>query len=173
MLVVVVVVEAVPSPPPPPCVLRPAAVVPAMMRALSGCQAASLLFRCACVRRRCGTSCPMWPDPEVEADAAAAARIPTERYLLAPPFLMLNWFARGRLGYWHQALTAQPQQVIAHLHYLPGVRVCVHTKKTRRRAFDIYLRRQVCTTTHCFEYLVTMSCTPPVVVAPTYTTWGR
>ena len=62
----------------------------------------------------------MWPDPELESDVAAAALIPTERFLLAPPFLMLNWFARGRFGYWHRALTPQPQQVIGHLHYIPG-----------------------------------------------------
>lgn len=34
---------------------------------------------------------------------------------------MLNWFARGRLGYWHRALTpGGPQQVVGHLHYIPG-----------------------------------------------------
>lgn len=66
------------------------------------------------------SSCPMWPDPEAEADAEAAAAIPTEQYLFAPPFLMLNWGARGRFGYWHRALTPHPQQVIGHLHYIPG-----------------------------------------------------
>ncbi|GFR53208.1 hypothetical protein Agub_g15914, partial [Astrephomene gubernaculifera] len=86
------------------------------------------------LRREC--DCPLWPDPSDPTSAnttsstssststTSTTRPPAavERYLLAPPFLALNWFARGRLGYWHRGLTpgGAPQQVLGHLHYIPG-----------------------------------------------------
>ncbi|KAG2435830.1 hypothetical protein HXX76_007025 [Chlamydomonas incerta] len=94
------------------------------------------------LKEDCG-GCPLWPDPEDPA-AAAAAATPTESYLLAPPFLMLNWFARGRLGYWTRALGG-PQQVAGHLHYIPGTDAALGKTVARMAVghYDWALARQV------------------------------
>ncbi|GAX80964.1 hypothetical protein CEUSTIGMA_g8399.t1, partial [Chlamydomonas eustigma] len=44
--------------------------------------------------------CPIMPDHEKGEDAAAAAAIPSEAYLFAPPWLVTSWWYRGRLGLW-------------------------------------------------------------------------
>ncbi|EFJ41466.1 hypothetical protein VOLCADRAFT_98512 [Volvox carteri f. nagariensis] len=94
------------------------------------------------LREDCG--CPLWPDPEDPSSAAAS--VPSERFLLAPPFLMLNWFARGRKGYWHPALTPTgPQQVVGHLHYVPGTSISVGKSAARMAVgqYDWKLAQQV------------------------------
>lgn len=39
-----------------------------------------------------------------------------------PPWMVLGYFPRGRLGYWSTDLlgSERPQQVIGHAHYIPG-----------------------------------------------------
>eukprot|EP00198_Chlamydomonas_reinhardtii_P005663 XP_001694999.1 predicted protein [Chlamydomonas reinhardtii] len=84
----------------------------------------------------CG-GCALWPDPEDPSPAvvAAARATPPERYLLAPPFLLGNWFSRGRFGHWNRALSPQgPQQVVGHLHYIPDTDTIVSKSVARMAA---------------------------------------
>ncbi|GLI67397.1 hypothetical protein VaNZ11_011582, partial [Volvox africanus] len=91
--------------------------------------------------------CPMWPDPEDPEAAPAANAMRQEQFLLSPPFLMLNWFARGRKGFWLPALTpgGRPQQVVGHLHYIPGTSPAVGKAVVRMAVghYDWLLARQV------------------------------
>ncbi|KAG2437206.1 hypothetical protein HXX76_005869 [Chlamydomonas incerta] len=87
------------------------------------------------LKEDCG--CTLWPDPEDPSPAvvAAARATPPERYLLAPPFLLGNWFSRGRFGYWNRALSPQgPQQVVGHLHYIPDTDTIVSKSVARMAA---------------------------------------
>ncbi|KAG2441348.1 hypothetical protein HYH02_009940 [Chlamydomonas schloesseri] len=87
------------------------------------------------LKEDCG--CDLWPDPEDPSPAvvAAARATPPERYLLAPPFLLGNWFSRGRFGFWNRALSpAGPQQVVGHLHYIPDTDTIVSKTVARMAA---------------------------------------
>ncbi|GIL82746.1 hypothetical protein Vretifemale_11618 [Volvox reticuliferus] len=91
--------------------------------------------------------CPLWPDPEDPDASLAAKAMPLEHFLLAPPFLMLNWFARGRKGFWHPPLTpgGAPQQVVGHLHYIPGTSPAIGKAVVRMAVgqYDWLLARQM------------------------------
>lgn len=54
---------------------------------------------------------------------ARARTLPQEPFAYLPPFTVLGWFPRGRLGYWntHMLGGGAPQQVVGHAHYIPGV----------------------------------------------------
>ncbi len=47
-----------------------------------------------------GAKVPMWPDPEIAAQAAAVPAAPTEEFAFAPEWLVSAWAERGSPGYW-------------------------------------------------------------------------
>lgn len=49
--------------------------------------------------------CPMWPDAEDASNAAAADKVPTEKFALMPHWLGTSYWLRGREGYWDAQLT--------------------------------------------------------------------
>ncbi|DBA88882.1 TPA: hypothetical protein ACH3X2_000126 [Trebouxia sp. C0005] len=90
--------------------------------------------------------CLMWPDAEDASNAAAADKVPTEKFALMPRWLGTSYWLRGREGYWDASLTggvaqqvgmtkllvlhksgvffmasdeAQSSMVIGHTHYNP------------------------------------------------------
>ncbi|KAL0039337.1 hypothetical protein WJX79_003884 [Trebouxia sp. C0005] len=64
--------------------------------------------------------CLMWPDAEDASNAAAADKVPTEKFALMPRWLGTSYWLRGREGYWDASLTGGvAQQVIGHTHYNP------------------------------------------------------
>ena len=69
--------------------------------------------------------CPLLPDHEDGSQASAAALIPSESFLFAPPFLVTSWWNYGRLGLWDPGLlptnASRPRGVMGHIHYLPPV----------------------------------------------------
>lgn len=56
--------------------------------------------------------CPMWPDPEVAQNAAAADAVPTEKFAMMPHWLGMGYWLRGRYGYWNANLTGNIVQQV-------------------------------------------------------------
>ena len=55
---------------------------------------------------------PLWPDHENSSNAAAADRLPTEKFAFMPDWLGSGYWGRGRKGYWDPSLTGNiPHQV--------------------------------------------------------------
>ena len=60
---------------------------------------------------------PIWLDHENQSNAAAADRVPTERFAFMPEWLGLGYWLQGRKGYWdHQVTGNIAQQVHELLH---------------------------------------------------------
>lgn len=56
---------------------------------------------------------PLWPDAEDASNAAAADRVPTEKFAFMPEWLGIGYWTRGRQGYWDPRITGNiPQQVL-------------------------------------------------------------
>ena len=56
--------------------------------------------------------CPMWPDPEVASNAAAADAVPREKFAMMPHWLGMGYWRRGRHGYWNRNLTGNIVQQV-------------------------------------------------------------
>ena len=57
-------------------------------------------------------SAPLWPDPKDASNAAAADRVPTEKFAFMPTWMGIGYWTRGRQGYWDPKITGNiPQQV--------------------------------------------------------------
>ncbi|KAA6428239.1 MAG: hypothetical protein FRX49_01835 [Trebouxia sp. A1-2] len=64
---------------------------------------------------------PLWLDPEDAANAAAADKVPTEKFALMPRWVGCSWTWRGKAGYWDPNITGNvAQQVIGHTHAIPN-----------------------------------------------------
>lgn len=62
--------------------------------------------------------CPMWPDAEDASNAAAADKVPTEKFALMPHWLGISYWRRGRQGYWDAPLTGGVAQQV-------GMNICL------------------------------------------------
>ena len=56
---------------------------------------------------------PLWPDAENASNAAAADRLPTERFAFMPEWLGLGYWLRGRHGYWDPHVTGNTAQQVS------------------------------------------------------------
>ena len=54
----------------------------------------------------------MWPDPEVATNAAAADKVPTEKFAMMPHWMGIGYWLRGRHGYWNSHLTGNIVQQV-------------------------------------------------------------
>ena len=65
--------------------------------------------------------CDMWPDAEDAANAAAADRVPREKFAMMPYWLGISYWMRGRQGYWDPRFTGNvAQQVGTCFHHCTG-----------------------------------------------------
>lgn len=56
---------------------------------------------------------PLWPDPEDARNAAAADRVPTEKFAFMPSWKGIGYWSRGRQGYWDPKITSNiPQHMV-------------------------------------------------------------
>ena len=60
---------------------------------------------------------PLWPDAENASNAAAADRLPTERFAFMPEWLGLGYWLRGRHGYWDPHVTGNIAQQVSELSW--------------------------------------------------------
>ena len=63
--------------------------------------------------------CPMWPDPSSPNTIQKMRSGLTEKFAIAPHFLVASFQARGVLGLWGQHPDTQPRQVLGHIHQTP------------------------------------------------------
>jgi hypothetical protein len=55
---------------------------------------------------------PLWLDPEDAANAAAADKVPTEKFALMPQWVGCSWTWRGKAGYWDPKITGNVAQQV-------------------------------------------------------------
>ena len=58
---------------------------------------------------------PIWLDHENSRNAAAADRVPTEKFAFMPDWLGLGYWLRGRKGYWDPSITGNTAQQVRNL----------------------------------------------------------
>lgn len=59
----------------------------------------------------CGSGCKLWPDASAPDAAARAKETRPEKFMFVPDWIVHQFHARGRLGYWGQLKPSVPQQV--------------------------------------------------------------
>lgn len=68
---------------------------------------------------------PIWLDHETASNAAAADRVPTERFAFMPAWLGLGYWLRGRHGYWDPHITGNIAQQVPSLQDSLACRQCI------------------------------------------------
>jgi len=61
---------------------------------------------------------PLWLDPEDAANAAAADKVPTEKFALMPRWVGCSWTWRGKAGYWDPNITGNVAQQVCIMRTL-------------------------------------------------------